>query len=459
MLRRLLLARAAAVPRPLDLVGVLAGPAGAQPLAPRLSAASEKKAPAPSKLTSVCSAAAAPSCPCSTSSLSCLGSLHASCSRGGVPAQHLGYFHSAAAGERRTRLRRINSEDLKSSSSSSSSGRRTDDGGGDLIVSCGPRGNTLSELLGYEVAESPSAVLPRSRRHAISRKPLLPIEPRNLRQPGLRKKKRRRGRGDKSSAKGIRLKRDQQGRFKGPRIVASAAALAVAVADAAAAVVVAALADAALAAADTAADASAQGVPQRKAIVQKAVKTPSLYSFFLFFILRRRKRWDHLNLSKLRKFLEQGRLDARYPITQRHLHDSRCVKVKNGVHLFNVNDYPFPYKITIDVASADQSSIDAIRRVGGEARPGLEAVHFLEKMRARGCVVSYVRPQWLEAEEKRLQAELQELQAEAAAAAGEGVSADARALRVDAQAVSAYRAKGLRISALENQQNKNNKVS
>lgn len=53
-----------------------------------------------------------------------------------------------------------------------------------------------------------------------------------------------------------------------------------------------------------------------------------------------------------------------------------------------------------------------------QARPGLEAVHFLEKMRARGCVVSYVKPQWLEAEEKRLKAELQEFQAEAAAAAG-----------------------------------------
>ena len=33
----------------------------------------------------------------------------------------------------------------------------------------------------------------------------------------------------------------------------------------------------------------------------------------------------------------------RYPILQRHLYDSRCARnVKNGVKLFNVNDYPFP---------------------------------------------------------------------------------------------------------------------
>ncbi|CDJ68161.1 ribosomal protein L15, putative, partial [Eimeria necatrix] len=50
----------------------------------------------------------------------------------------------------------------------------------------------------------------------------------------------------------------------------------------------------------------------------------------------RRKKFEPLNLAKVRRFLEQGRLDARYPITQRHLHDSGCVRVRNGVHLFNV---------------------------------------------------------------------------------------------------------------------------
>lgn len=33
---------------------------------------------------------------------------------------------------------------------------------------------------------------------------------------------------------------------------------------------------------------------------------------------------------------------------------------------FIQNDYPFPYRISIEVSGADQSSIDAIRRVGGE---------------------------------------------------------------------------------------------
>ncbi|KAL8455861.1 hypothetical protein Emag_000306 [Eimeria magna] len=411
MLRRLLLPRAAATQLPASLVGALMGPAvaaAAPSVAGRLSAAAETEEVGSShaSLVAVCSAAAARSCPCGTWSLSSssgLLCLPACCSRGVVRGQSL-EFHSAAPGDRRARLRRIDSETLKSSSSStssssSSSSSSRDGGGGDLIVSCGPKGSSVSELLGYNVAESPCAFLPRSRRHALTRKPLLPIEPRNLRQPGLRKKKRRRGRGDKSSAKGIRLKRDQQGRFKGPR-----------------------------------------------SRTFEGGKTP---------LYRRLPKWPAAWLG-------------RFPITQRHLHDSRCVK----------NNYPFPYKITVDVASADQSSIDAIRRVGGEvrvvyrhplnlrahvkpykfevlpktARPGLEAVHFLEKMRARGCVVSYVKPKWLEAEERRLQAELQELQAEAAAASGDGVAADVRALRVDHQAISAYRAKGLRISELEKQQ-------
>lgn len=53
----------------------------------------------------------------------------------------------------------------------------------DIIVSCGTHGGgrlgrEAAQLGGFEV---PS--LPRSRRHAVQRKPLLPVEPRNLRQP------------------------------------------------------------------------------------------------------------------------------------------------------------------------------------------------------------------------------------------------------------------------------------
>jgi len=45
----------------------------------------------------------------------------------------------------------------------------------------------------------------------------------------------------------------------------------------------------------------------------------------------RRKQLEPLNLSKLRYFIEKGRIDTRYPITQRHLNDSTCVnKVKMG---------------------------------------------------------------------------------------------------------------------------------
>jgi len=156
----------------------------------------------------------------------------------------------------------------------------------------------------------------------------------------------------------------------------------------------------------------------------------------------KRKLLDPLNLSKLRYFIQKGRLDTRFPITQRHLFESRCVKkVKMGVGLFNTNDFPFPYKIDIEVAGADQSSIDAIKAVGGSvtivymervalrahikpwkfevlprtARPTMKMVTYLEKMKARGCHVRYIKPLWLIEEEKRLQSQLRELKTEDAA--------------------------------------------
>ncbi|KAF4645351.1 putative ribosomal protein L15 [Toxoplasma gondii] len=220
-----------------------------------------------------------------------------------------------------------------------------------------------------------------------------------------RKSKRRRGRGDKSNAKGIRWKHvhQQAGRYKGPR--------------------------------------SRTFEGGKLPLYRRIPKWPDAW------LARQRKVLEPLNLAKLRTFIESGRLDTRFTITQRHLNDSRCVKVKNGVSLFNVNDYPFPYKISIEVAGADQSSIDAIRRVGGEviivyrnrlnlrahikpykfevlpktARPNLEMVHYLEKMRARGCVVKYVKPQWLIDEEKSLKTELAEFEAEALIAKGEAI--------------------------------------
>eukprot|EP00811_Abedinium_folium_P003766 NODE_13463_length_1164_cov_7.436837.p1 GENE.NODE_13463_length_1164_cov_7.436837~~NODE_13463_length_1164_cov_7.436837.p1 ORF type:complete len:166 (+),score=41.33 NODE_13463_length_1164_cov_7.436837:209-706(+) len=146
-----------------------------------------------------------------------------------------------------------------------------------------------------------------------------------------------------------------------------------------------------------------------------------------------------LNLSKLRYFIEKGRLDTLFPITQRHLFDSKCVtKIKIGVGLFNVNNFPFPYKIDIEVAGADQSSIDMIKAVGGTvtvvymqprvlrahvkpykyeilprtARPTLKMVHLMEKQKARGAIVRYIKPLWLIEEERRLQTQLRELRAE-----------------------------------------------
>merc|ERR1712050_90394 len=151
----------------------------------------------------------------------------------------------------------------------------------------------------------------------------------------------------------------------------------------------------------------------------------------------KRKQLETLNLSKLRMFIEKGRLDTRFPITQRHLYESRCVtRIRRGVSLYNVNDFPFPYKIDIEVAGADQSSIDMIKAVGGTvtivymepvtlrahvkpwkyevlprtARPTLKMVHYMEKMKARGAIVRYIKPLWLIEEERRLQTQLRELE-------------------------------------------------
>lgn len=146
-------------------------------------------------------------------------------------------------------------------------------------------------------------------------------------------------------------------------------------------------------------------------------------------------RLSQLSLARLRYFIEKGRLDTRYPITQRHLLESGCVKqVHRGVKLYNYNDYPFPYKIDIELASCDQSTVDMIRRVGGSitivyydriglkahlqpwkfdilpqnARPRMPRVQFMEKMRARGCLVRYIKPIWLIREEQRIKTELRE---------------------------------------------------
>lgn len=47
------------------------------------------------------------------------------------------------------------------------------------------------------------------------------------------------------------------------------------------------------------------------------------------------------------------------------------------------------------------------------ARPGLKMTTYMEKMKARGAIVRYIKPLWLIEEEKRLQTQLLELQGEA----------------------------------------------
>ena len=51
----------------------------------------------------------------------------------------------------------------------------------------------------------------------------------------------------------------------------------------------------------------------------------------------------------------------------RHLAKAGVKPKKNGkLALFNVNDFPFPYKVVVHCTEADDSSIEAIKRVGGE---------------------------------------------------------------------------------------------
>lgn len=118
--------------------------------------------------------------------------------RGGAPhnlqtrRQERGvYFYSTSSSEKptaplsgRRRLRFIDKASLtpntnennnRSNISSSSSC--------DFIVSCGTHGGGDLGRRSLQLEGKRLSVLPRSRRHAIQRKPLLPVEPRNLRQP------------------------------------------------------------------------------------------------------------------------------------------------------------------------------------------------------------------------------------------------------------------------------------
>lgn len=53
------------------------------------------------------------------------------------------------------------------------------------------------------------------------------------------------------------------------------------------------------------------------------------------------------------------------------------------------------------------------------ARPQMKTVHYLEKMKARGALVRYIKPLWLIEEERRLQTQLRELDGETANEAAE----------------------------------------
>lgn len=68
---------------------------------------------------------------------------------------------------------------------------------------------------------------------------------------------------------------------------------------------------------------------------------------------------------------------CRYPITQRHLHDSRCVKVKNGVRLFNV------------VRLAPSSLLSSSSFVLCSSSSSPSSLPFLLRMQLKGLLLSF----------------------------------------------------------------------
>lgn len=76
---------------------------------------------------------------------------------------------------------------------------------------------------------------------------------------------------------------------------------------------------------------------------------------------------SHVNLETLQKWIDDGRLDPKAPITLKELLDSRAVHgIKDGVKLLGRGAESFTHPITIEVSRASASAIAAIEAAGGK---------------------------------------------------------------------------------------------
>ncbi|KAI9598243.1 ribosomal protein L18e/L15P [Syncephalis fuscata] len=78
------------------------------------------------------------------------------------------------------------------------------------------------------------------------------------------------------------------------------------------------------------------------------------------------KEFNVLNLDKLQKWIDLGRLDARATITMKQLNDSGCVNINaDGVQLLARGSEQLRTPVNIEVSRASSEAIKAIEAIGG----------------------------------------------------------------------------------------------
>ncbi|KAJ3369305.1 YmL10 [Allomyces arbusculus] len=74
-----------------------------------------------------------------------------------------------------------------------------------------------------------------------------------------------------------------------------------------------------------------------------------------------------VNVDKLQRWIDVGRLDPSKPITMKELYDSRLIhSVKDGVKLLGDGAAYLKTPVQIEVTQASQSAIEAVEKVGGK---------------------------------------------------------------------------------------------
>jgi len=93
---------------------------------------------------------------------------------------------------------------------------------------------------------------------------------------------------------------------------------------------------------------------------------------FGFTNARFARRWGIVNLNKLQKWIDAGRIDPSKKITMKELLDSGCCgklrKRQQGVKLLGNHSSEFTSQINIEVSQASTSALQAITRNGGTVK-------------------------------------------------------------------------------------------